>query len=76
MCATADEAARNSSIAPFSAQALCFASLKKTLASAMIEDASGLEPDYDLLPPSNFPSTADAAGVAALWTKLIDPDSR
>jgi len=49
---------------------------KKPPASAMIEDASGLEPDYDLLPPSNFPSAADAAGVEILWTKLIDPDSR
>jgi hypothetical protein len=64
------------SIAPFYARGFCFALLEKAPASAVIEDASGLEPDYDLLPPSNFPSAASAAGVEALWTKLIDPDSR
>jgi phosphatidylserine/phosphatidylglycerophosphate/cardiolipin synthase-like enzyme len=49
---------------------------KKPPPSAMVEDAAALEPDGDLVPPSNFPSPVDAANVEAIWTKLIDPDSR
>lgn len=44
--------------------------------SAMIQDASGYELDYDLTPPSNFPSAADAKNVELAWTTVIDPDAR
>jgi phosphatidylserine/phosphatidylglycerophosphate/cardiolipin synthase-like enzyme len=44
--------------------------------SAMVEDASGLELDYDLTPPSHFPSAAEAKNVELAWVNAIDPDWR
>ncbi len=44
--------------------------------SAMISDASAFETDYNLSPPSDFPSAVDAANVEMVWTQVIDPDSR
>ncbi|MFC9399177.1 hypothetical protein ACFTWS_39575 [Streptomyces sp. NPDC057027] len=49
---------------------------KRPPPTAMISDASAFEPDRDLVPPSNFPSSTDAVNVEFLWTTLIDPDAR
>jgi phosphatidylserine/phosphatidylglycerophosphate/cardiolipin synthase-like enzyme len=49
---------------------------KRPPPSAMIEDAAAFELDGDLVPPSYFPSPADAANVEFSWTKVLDPDGR
>lgn len=49
---------------------------KKPPPPALIEDASAYELDNDLLPPTPFPSAADAANVEKIWTTLVDPDAR
>ena len=49
---------------------------KKPPPSAMIVDASALESDYDLVPPTQFPSPSDLNAVEYAWTMFVDPDSR